>query len=138
MIHRSLHAFASLALALVSAGACKDKDASAETAADSTAAPASALSLPVVGETVRQGDLVLTVPTTAQVRADAVATLRSETVGTVDKVLIVPGQRVARAKDGLRGQAGPRRRLPREVHDRLVTAAVTPCGGWEDLAPHDR
>jgi 5-formyltetrahydrofolate cyclo-ligase len=26
--------------------------------------------------------------------------------------------------------------LPREVHDRPVTAVVTPSGGWEDLAPH--
>lgn len=97
MIQRTLHAALALSL-LAPIAACKDKDASAETTADSTAAPASALSLPVVGETVREGDLVLTVPTTAQVRADAVATLRSETVGTVDKVLIVPGQRVARGQ----------------------------------------
>jgi 5-formyltetrahydrofolate cyclo-ligase len=26
-------------------------------------------------------------------------------------------------------------RLPREVHDRPVTAVVTPAGGWEELAP---
>lgn len=26
--------------------------------------------------------------------------------------------------------------LPREDHDRPVTAVVTPSGGWEDLAPH--
>jgi 5-formyltetrahydrofolate cyclo-ligase len=26
--------------------------------------------------------------------------------------------------------------LPREVHDRPVTAVVTPSGGWEDLTPH--
>jgi 5-formyltetrahydrofolate cyclo-ligase len=26
-------------------------------------------------------------------------------------------------------------RLPREVHDRPVTAVVTPSGGWEDLVP---
>ncbi len=26
--------------------------------------------------------------------------------------------------------------LPREVHDRPVTAVVTPSGGWQDLAPH--
>jgi HlyD family secretion protein len=98
MIQRTLHAAVALAIFGAPVAACKDKDASAETTADSTAAPASALSLPVVGETVRQGDLVLTVPTTAQVRSDAVATLRSETVGTVDKVLIVPGQRVARGQ----------------------------------------
>jgi 5-formyltetrahydrofolate cyclo-ligase len=27
--------------------------------------------------------------------------------------------------------------LPREVHDRPVTAVVTPSGGWHDLAPYD-
>ena len=27
--------------------------------------------------------------------------------------------------------------LPREPHDRPVTAVVTPSGGWEDLAPRD-
>ena len=26
-------------------------------------------------------------------------------------------------------------RLPREIHDRPVTAVVTPSGGWEELAP---
>lgn len=26
--------------------------------------------------------------------------------------------------------------LPREVHDRPVTAVVTPSGGWQELAPH--
>ena len=28
--------------------------------------------------------------------------------------------------------------LPREIHDRPVTAVVTPSGGWEELAPHHR
>ncbi|HEU5050551.1 MAG TPA: efflux RND transporter periplasmic adaptor subunit [Gemmatimonadales bacterium] len=100
MIQRSVNArLLLLVLGVIAAGTgCKDKNASAETAADSTAAPASALSLPVVGETVRQGDLVLTVPTTAQVRSEAVATLRSETVGTVAEVLVVPGQRVTRGQ----------------------------------------
>jgi 5-formyltetrahydrofolate cyclo-ligase len=28
--------------------------------------------------------------------------------------------------------------LPREVHDRPVTAVVTPSGGWADLVPQDR
>lgn len=27
--------------------------------------------------------------------------------------------------------------LPREAHDRPVTAVVTPSGGWQDLVPHD-
>lgn len=97
MTYRSTRFIFGIALLLVAGGssACDDDDASAETAADSTAAAStSTLSLPVIGETVRQGDLVLTVPTTGQVRSDAVATLRVEAQGTVEKVLVLPGQRV--------------------------------------------
>jgi len=79
---------------------CKKQDANAETAADSTdtgSAP-STLSLPVVAEQVRKDDLVLTVPTTGQVRSGAVATLRAEAGGNVHQVLVVPGQRVTRGQ----------------------------------------
>lgn len=58
-------------------------------------APARTLSLPVVGQTVRQGDLVLSVTTTGQVRSEAEATLKAEAAGTVQEVLVRPGQRVA-------------------------------------------
>ena len=86
-------------IALAATLSCKKQDANAEPAADSTAAaPATPISLPVVGEEVRTGDLVLTVPTTGQVRSDAVATLRAEAAGTVQEVLVVPGQRVARGQ----------------------------------------
>jgi gold/copper resistance efflux system membrane fusion protein len=88
-----------LIVAIATGTACKKQDANAETAADSTAAaPSTPISLPVVGEEVRTGDLVLTVPTTGQVRSDAVATLRAEAAGTVQEVLVVPGQRVARGQ----------------------------------------
>ena len=84
---------------LAAASACKEQDANAATAADSAAAtPATPISLPVVGEEVRKGDLILTVPTTGQVRSDAVATLRAEASGTVAQVLVVPGQRVSRLR----------------------------------------
>jgi RND family efflux transporter MFP subunit len=83
---------------LAATSACKKQDANATTGADSTATPASAISLPVVGEQVTWGDLVLTVPTTGQVRSGAVATLRAEAAGTVAEVLVVPGQRVARGQ----------------------------------------
>jgi len=67
-------------------------------AADSTAQAAAAgnVSLPVVGQAVRQGDLVLSVVTTAQVRSDGVAVLKSETTGPIVAVLARPGQRVAK------------------------------------------
>ena len=81
--------------ALLLAAGCKDRDAAAEpAAADSTGArAASNISLPVVGQAVRKGDLVLTVATTGQVRSDAVAKLKAENAGTVQQVLVVPGQR---------------------------------------------
>src|SRR5690606_2558583 len=100
MIHRAqtVPALALAASLLLGATGCKDNDASAETAADSTAGSASTLTLPVVGETVRERDLVRTVPTTAQLRSDAAATLRSETVGRVEEVRIVPGERVEKGE----------------------------------------
>ncbi len=82
--------------ALLLAAGCKDKDAAAEPVADSTGTrAASNISLPVVGQPVRKGDLVLTVTTTGQVRSDAVSRLKAENAGTVQQVLVVPGQRVA-------------------------------------------
>lgn len=82
------------ALMLLPLSACKKGQAD-NTGADSTAThSASTLSLPVVGDLVRKGDLVLTVATTGQVRSD-VAKLRSEAAGTIKDVLVRPGQRVS-------------------------------------------
>ena len=100
MSDRIVRLLLSLAFAASAAAGCKKQEANAETAADSTGterAP-STLSLPVVAEQVRKDDLVLTVPTTGQVRSDAVATLRAEAGGTVQQVLVVPGQRVTRGQ----------------------------------------
>lgn len=58
-------------------------------------APTRTLSLPVVGQTVRQGDLILSVTTTGQVRSEAEATLKAEAAGTVQEVLVRPGRHVA-------------------------------------------
>ena len=77
--------------------ACETPKVDAE-GPDTTAAEAPgssrSLTLPVVGQAVRRGDLVLSVSTTGQVRSDAVATIRAETVGTVDQVLVRPGSTV--------------------------------------------
>jgi membrane fusion protein (multidrug efflux system) len=80
--------------------ACKGKDASAEpTAADSSAAgDSSGMSLPVAGAEVRQGDLVLSVVTTGQVRSDAYARLKAELSGTVMSVAVTPGQSVKKGQ----------------------------------------
>ena len=69
-------------LTLVLLAGCKKKDsagteAGGTSAADSTAKDAAAnnVTLPVVGQAVRKGDLILSVVTTAQVRSDGVAML---------------------------------------------------------------
>lgn len=85
---------------------CKKADGeeadSTAAAGDSTAAPSDAptttLALPVAAVAVREGDLVLTVSTTGQVASDEVSALRSEVSGTVEKVLVRPGDRVKRGQ----------------------------------------
>ena len=89
---------------------CKPPEADAEDS-DSTAAEPTregrTLMLPVVGQEVRRGDLVLSVNTTGQVRSDAVATLRSEAAGTVDEVLVRPGGRVEQGQVLVRLDSAP-------------------------------
>jgi HlyD family secretion protein len=70
---------------------------SASTEADTVAAPSS-LSLPVVGEEVRKGDLVLTVSTTGQIRSEAVIPLKVEAAGVVTEVLARAGERVKKGQ----------------------------------------
>ena len=89
-------------LAILVAASCKGKtgDTAAKddpNAADSTAqAAAGSVTLPVVGQGVRKGDLVLSVVTTGQVRSDGVAVLKSETAGPIMSVKVRPGDRVTR------------------------------------------
>jgi membrane fusion protein (multidrug efflux system) len=76
--------------------------------ADSTAAEAeeegsgSSLSLPVVGEAVREGDLVLTVTTTGQIASEASIPLKLESAGTVLEVPVRPGDRLSKGQVILR------------------------------------
>jgi RND family efflux transporter MFP subunit len=66
------------------------------------AAAAAPLSLPVVGDLVRQGDLVLTVTTTGQIASEATVALKAEATGTVVEVLARAGERVARGQPVVR------------------------------------
>lgn len=72
--------------------------------ADSTAAAAAlntggaSLTLPVVGEAVRRGDLILSVSATGTVRSEATAELKAETAGFISEVLVRPGDRVAKGQ----------------------------------------
>lgn len=80
-------------------GAATSDSAAADSAAaagDTSATPRTAMALPVAVTAVRDGDLVLSVTTTGQVRSDGEALLKAEVAGTVEKVLVHPGDRVRR------------------------------------------
>lgn len=95
-----------LLLAATSIAACdKLKSAAggdATATADSTAAAtdsvgtsgSASVSLPVVVADVADGDLILSVNTTGQVRSESEGRIRSEVAGTVARVLVRPGERV--------------------------------------------
>jgi len=94
--------------ALVGAIACKKTgdattDSTGAAAGDSTAAADAdgaqpALALPVTADEAREGDLVLRVNTTGQIRSDAAVKLRAEVAGTVASVLVRPGARVTKGQ----------------------------------------
>jgi HlyD family secretion protein len=68
--------------------------AAGHSSADSTSA-SPPVALPVITEEARDGDLILRVTTTGQVRSDALVPLRAEVPGTVAEVRVRPGQQVA-------------------------------------------
>lgn len=77
-------------------------------AADPIAAGSSStLTLPVVGEEVRVGNLVLTVTATGTVKSEAVAELSAETNGVVAEVLVRPGDRVSAGEELVRLDTKP-------------------------------
>ncbi len=102
-----LKAVAPILIAL-SLAACAKSDAAATTdsaGATSTAAQEAAeeadrpaLALPVMAEEARDGDLVLRVTTTGQIRSDAAVKLRAEVAGTVTQLVVRPGQAVAKGQ----------------------------------------
>jgi membrane fusion protein (multidrug efflux system) len=107
--------------------ACKGKDASAEdTAADSSATTgdSSGMSLPVAGAEVRQGDLILSVVTTGQVRSDAYARLKAELSGTVTEVLVTPGQTVRKGQSLVKLDPRPYDIAVREAEAALEQAMI--------------
>ncbi|HRP07781.1 MAG TPA: efflux RND transporter periplasmic adaptor subunit [Gemmatimonadales bacterium] len=90
-----------LILGLLAMAACK-KGESGDGAVDSTGSEAdagtSSLALPVVGEPVIKGDLVLSVAATGTIKSEATTVVKAETQGTVAEVLVRPGDRVARGQ----------------------------------------
>ena len=100
----ALRAFLS-SVALATIAACGDAGAAADaddtaTGADSASASgsSSSVNLPVVAEAVTNGDLVLSINTTGQVRSDAEGRLRAEVGGPVEKVNVRPGDRVRKGQ----------------------------------------
>lgn len=87
-----------LALATLFA-ACNKGDDPGIGARDEADVPAGApLALPVVGQAVTRGDLILTVTTRGEIKSDATAVLKSEATGMVMKVLVRAGDRVSRGQ----------------------------------------
>jgi len=119
--------FTSVTLALA---ACTKGDASAadSSAADSAAGAESgtttSLSLPVAVSEVRDGDLILTVTTTGQVRSDAEAQLKSEVVGTVLSVHVRPGSRVRKGQTLVRLDPRPLNLAVQEAEAAVAEAEV--------------
>lgn len=78
-----------------SAAAAGDADSTAATDSGGSSG-GSTVSLPVVVADVADGDLVLSINTTGQVRSEAEGRIRTEVAGTVSRVLARPGTRVRR------------------------------------------
>ena len=108
-------------------GACKQKPADAEAKAaggDSTQANAAPVTLPVVGQEVRRGDLILSVVTTGQIRSESMSTLKSETQGTIAAVLVRPGDRVKKGQALLRVDPRPLDLAVRDAEANLEKARL--------------
>lgn len=84
-----------------------DSLAVVDAASDLSADSATRVALPVVAERARDGDLVLRINTTGQVRSDAAVKLRSEVGGTVSQLLVRPGARVSRGQPLVRLESFP-------------------------------
>jgi RND family efflux transporter MFP subunit len=117
-------------LILVLALGCKDKAADAAAKPDSTAADSaqagagSTLALPVVGQEVRKGDLILSVVTTGQIRSEAMSVLKSETNGTIIAVLVRPGDRVRKGQVLLQVDPRPLDLAVRDAEAKLAEAEL--------------
>jgi RND family efflux transporter MFP subunit len=113
---------------LLGVPACKQKAADAATKAekpDSSAAAASTtVTLPVVGQEVRKGDLILSVITTGQIRSESMAMLKSETQGTITEVKVKPGDRVKKGQVLLRVDPRPLDLAVREAESNLEKARL--------------
>lgn len=102
-----------LVVALLAVACTGDTDADVPTGdgsaatADAADAGATRLELPVVGQEVIKGDLILTVTTRGEIKSDASAVLKAETGGLVQEVLVRAGDRVRRGQPLIRLDSEP-------------------------------
>lgn len=118
---------AALLLALLTACGSGEDGAAGEDGAetgDTGGSGSAPVVLPVVGEEVRVGDLVLSVTTTGQVRSESSASLRVEVAGTVQEVLVRPGQAVRKGQPLLRLDPVPLQIAVREAEAALEDAEL--------------
>ena len=115
-----------LALPVLLAPGCRGGEADPDGSA-ARAAPAprdSGIALPVVGVPVRRGDLILTISTTGEVRAERQVALQAEAQGTVASVAVRPGARVAEGQVLLQLDPRPFDLAVREAEASLADAEV--------------
>ena len=126
-------AVGALAIAALLLAACRDRAAAADPGTPAgvgaeTNDGNSGLALPVVGEPVHRGDLVLTIATTGQVRADRIARLRAETGGTVAQRFFTAGATVHQGDTLLQLDPRPFDLAVREAEAALAEAEIRLSG----------
>lgn len=129
---RARTAFLTCVLAALGPGCsskASDAEAAASRSATGTTTTDSAIALPVVGAAVRRGDLILTIRTTGQVRAERQVSLKAETQGTVEEVLVRPGDRVEGGQAIVRLDPRPFDLAVREAESQLGEA----LGRYRDI-----
>jgi RND family efflux transporter MFP subunit len=123
---KRLGGYVGVLVALALGTGCKDKPADAATKPPGTpdSSGGATLALPVVGQEVRKGDLVLSVVTTGQIRSEAVSDLKSETQGTIVAVLVRPGDRVKKGQALIQVDPRPLDLAVQDAEARLAQAQL--------------
>jgi RND family efflux transporter MFP subunit len=105
--------------------ACREKSVGQAAASPIVAtASDSAIAVPVTGAVVRRGDLILTIRTTGQIRAERKVSLKGEAQGTVLAVLVRPGDRADSGQVLVRLDPRPFDLAIREAETQVADASV--------------
>ena len=131
--HIPLPSMCAVTAAALLLAACRDRAANADPGTPAgvgaeTNDGSSGIALPVVGEPVHRGDLVLTVSTTGQVRSDRIARLRAETGGTITGLRVTAGSSVRQGDTLLQLDPRPFDLAVREAEAALAEAQIRLSG----------